>query len=194
MRRTRLPVVWLNSGKFLKMNCVAPDDFGGAQDLGCRLIDMGYRRAVYVGASRGGHRSIEARHEGLAAGFGTGEFLTINFTQEAVAEVVEHVCAGQWPATVLVTPGDNAAFTLLAVALSRGLTVPDDLGLVSCHTDIHLSRQDWEPRIAGMTHDVHEMGAVAARMLLERIGSGGKPTPSVRIPERFVEGNTIRCL
>jgi LacI family transcriptional regulator len=158
-----------------------PDDEEGMARLVEHLLSTGRSRLSYLN----GHaiRSNEARRRATAAALEAAgleprlrEFAAIRSWREC-DRIVELIAREQPDA--IVCYDDESALHLLAALRAGGLRVPQDVA-VSGFDDIPFA-EIANPALTTVAQPVEDMGARAARSLLETIGSG-RPPASERIP------------
>ncbi len=182
-----LPMVRLNQGKFEPLNVVEPDDPGGMAAMGAHLLAMGYQRVLYVRPLRG-HSSIRIREHALKASLAGLDFAAVDFEEEKLRAIIQDLKRDRTRRTVLVAYGDGLRLVVQQMLFSAGLSIPQDVGLASSHTGMLDPLIDRHLKVTGVTYSVMELGAIGARMLLERIRNAGADMPSVVVPELFVPG------
>jgi DNA-binding LacI/PurR family transcriptional regulator len=77
---------------------------------------------------------------------------------------------------------------VLAAAARRGLRVPDDLTLLLVLSSARVA-QMFHPRLTTLEPPSAELGRLGARMLIDRLGSGGPPRQRL-VPCRLVAGDS----
>lgn len=91
------------------------------------------------------------------------------------------------PPTGVFAANDQSAIEMMRVAVERGVRVPHDLSVVGF--DDVPEAASHEPQLTTVRQPLHEMGAIAVRVLLEMLDGG--PQEDVRLPaELIVRGST----
>jgi len=166
----------------------------GAERIGALLAKMGYEQVFYFSPPLGkAHGSLAMRLKGLRNSFTAGPVHEMIADRDSCYQILERVRKGELSKTAFVASSDTQALPLLYCANRLGLDIPGDLGLVSLHILNNWESITYELKITGITYDLPKLGAVAGGMALEKIQNGGKPVDSILLPERFVEGNSIRA-
>jgi LacI family transcriptional regulator len=118
-------------------------------------------------------------HPGVFAQVRSGAFTETHGTA-ATRELLD----GRRPPTAIIAGGNQILVGVLAELAARKLRVPRDISLITCD-DVPLAKF-FTPSLAMIIRDPYEMGSVAARLLLDRLG-GGEPE-TVTLPTTFVAG------
>ena len=178
-----------------EVDSVANDDRAGARMAVEHLRDLGHRLIAHIdggkgaGASarRAGYKDAMRRHS-LDA-----ESLVVPgaYTEEGGAEGVAQLLSGPTRPTAIFAANDLAAIGALHTLERRGLKVPDDVSLVGYDNTslaalghINLTTID-QPR--------REMGAMAVKLLLDRLDeSGGRARHVLVQPQLVVRGTTAQ--
>lgn len=174
------PFVMVGKSRFVAHYYVDVDNVGGARDMTRHLIDQGHRSLVML-AGPAHLPSVQERVQG---------FLTA--TSEAGVPAKVHHCAyQQTPVDVIkgillerprttalfVAAGDFVPPALGAIA-ALGLTVPDDLSLVSF--DDHPYFAYFRTPLTAVNQPIRELGEAAADLLFALM-SGAEPEEKCRI-------------
>lgn len=181
LQRQHLPVVHLARRPATPAgDCVLVDDLAGARDAVHYLADLGHRRVAVITGPQdvtSGRERLQGYRLGLQdVGLGFVEELVVSgpFTPAVGAQAVERLLGlprRRRPTALLVT-NHEAAFGALPALRQAEVDVPGSLSVV-CYEDADLMRW-WHPSITVVDINPHEMGELAARLLLERI-SGTRP-------------------
>ncbi len=169
---------------------VLGDSVAGARLLAEHLLSQGHRRIGHlggpVGLSTADEREQGYRQALSAAGVEIepqwvqrGEY-----KQEAGYRLMQ-ACLAQppWPTAVLAA--NNAlAVGALAALRERGLNVPRDMGLV-CFDDVPQASQI-DPFLTVAAQPAYEFGAVAVRLLFERLSDPKRPPQTVVLPPELI--------
>lgn len=176
------------------IDCVAPDEFGGAYRLASEALALGHRRvAVMTGPER--HPSAEMKRRGVAAAMeNAGLSKEKVFWAEAGpdadsgARAADRVLNGR-PVTLFICSGDAQAVGVCRAATGRGLGVPKEVSV----TGFGGIRGGGGPsaRLTTVSFDPYAVGMVAAERLLELMGARSGPPRVVLLPVEFVPGETL---
>jgi LacI family transcriptional regulator len=151
-----------------------------------RLVQVGHERIALVAGSpyvrptreriNALEETVEA-HPGVFAQIRAGAF-TETHGRAATAALLD----GHRPPTAIIAGGNQVLVGLLAELAARKVRIPRDISLITCD-DVPLARF-FTPPLAMIIRDPYEMGSVAARLLLDRLGGGDPET--VTLPTTFV--------
>lgn len=192
IHRQRIPVVWTNVKR--QTDCVFPDDEGAFLAATKQLIELGHQRITYIMGGNPDHYSTQDRRAGYelamrSAGLQPhvicereGESFAEHY--ELIRSVVE-LPAVQMPTAVLSYSGGDVMHIGMA-ALAAGLRVPEDLSIVALTMGTDVMAMQGK-KVSIMRLPFHEVGAVAVRQLLHKIGN-----PDVKLAPYPVAYDTIR--
>lgn len=172
----------------LAAGTVLLDDRRGAFETVEHLIGQGFRRIYhYAGAQqtsiwrnrRQGYEEamrahgIEVRPQWIVGG---------QTTEEGGAEAMERLIAADDLPEAIFFAGDFAALGAYKVLRKHGLRVPDDMALAGFANEPFCDLI--APRFTSVDQSGYEMGGLAAKMLLDRLG--GAPYADIVIPPRLI--------
>lgn len=185
---SRIPTVLLND-RSSALAAAALDDVGGSRLATRHLLELGHRRIGHLrlgGTSRSGARARGWRETLTQAGEEPRWLADGGHTIETGRQGMHELLAGPERPTAVVAGNVLAAVGALTAARESGLAVPDDLSLIAFH-DIpyaaHLT-----PPLTTVAMPLHELGAAAVTLLLERLDGGKERQVVVREPPpRLVE-------
>jgi LacI family transcriptional regulator len=149
-----------------------------------RLFDLGHRRIALVNGNQrvrpGRERATImrrcARHLGLSCLVRSG-----SFTEEHGERAMEALLDSKAPPTAVIAGSNQLLVGVMKCLRRRGYEIPEHISLVTCD-QIPLS-EFVTPPLATIERDAYQMGALAAKLMLERI-SGAAPR-QVSIPTTF---------
>ena len=176
----RIPLVWLYAALPVPAGapCLRDDDAGGARMLTRYLLDKGHRHiaAVLKSDDQRGH----GRYEGylaalLQAGadvredsvfwFDTAQRDALNAGRdEWMYAFIRRRLPG---CSAVVCYSDEIAYPLIHCLRAEGLRVPEDVAVVSFDNSHYCTAGPVS--ITSLAHERHELGSLAAGMLLDRI-------------------------
>lgn len=184
------------------VDSVVADNRTGACRLTDLLVKAGHRRIAFISTlvhegdyQPGAHlrsSSVADRIAGFIAALTKAEiaypeqYVRLN-ARERVDEVVRSLVAEGMTAIV-------ASDSLIAQATFRTLralevSIPRDMSLVA------FDDADWTslsaPAITVMSQPIHEIGAVAAKLLVRRIAGDGAPREHIVLPQHLIERDSI---
>jgi LacI family transcriptional regulator len=189
--RSGLPLVLLDRGSgTLDVDTVIADDRHAAENITRRLIALGHRRIAYITAcDTPDHRfrvvedintgSVRRRIEGyigvcLEAGLiGMEKWVQVGaVTPGKTRRIVTELLQSAERPTAIVASDSIIALEVFKVHRQLGLSIPDDVSLVSFHD------ADWTsvttPPVTVVRQPVYDLGAKAAELLVDRL-SGEAP-------------------
>jgi LacI family transcriptional regulator len=173
--RNQLPFVLIDrSIAGFHADLVQGDSVAGARVLVNHLIGLGHRRIAMIsepGDVSTARDRVRGYREALAAA-------GIEFRPELVAEssAIDARIAGEAtsrfldlpePPTAIFALNNIAAIGVAEAARERGLTIPDDLGLV-CFDDIELASR-LDPFLTVLAQPAETFGTIAMQLLLDRL-------------------------
>lgn len=165
------------------------DNFDGTLQATHHLIELGHRRIGFLG----GRNELDSaqsreggfRHAHAQAGLEVDPTLVVEarYQAELAATITESWLDSANPPTAIVGANDVSAIAAMNVAQNRGLSVPADLSVVGFDDvpDAALAT----PPLTTVREPLHDMGAAAMQMLLDRI-DGNSTDTHVRLPIELV--------
>lgn len=184
--------VWVNTNVWRPDSCIRRDELQAGELVARKLIELGYKRLVMVGGTRGStpHYSHNDRFVGLrnAAERAGASADRVELPWAPTFSVGKFPIELITPETAFVAEGTYWAHWLAHVAAGLGKTPAYDYGLACCDESSEIRRY-W-PGLSRATFDHYEMGLLAARMLLERLGEGGSVSSSRKFASSWKPGNT----
>lgn len=195
----RLPAVWINSQH--PSDCVYPDDFAAGMRAAQYLLELGHTRIGYIDFShrendQEEHYSARDRKAGYeatlqAAGYPAcflGDFHIPD--AERLALLKTHLI-GPHRLTALIGYGGYEIQRVLLTALRLGLSVPEDLSLVTFDLPAHTVG---EIEFTTLLVPEPEVGIAAVQMLRKKIAIAEQALPNQVIPFGFAPGATCARL
>lgn len=174
-------------------SAVLSDHYRGMMQAVRHLIDLGHRRIALitgpddVRASRERVAGYLAAHEGFVEPqpdlIHSGPY-TFEFGHDQVASILDNGAA-----TAVISAGYFPFHGCLAAVTERNLTPGKDISLVACD-EVPLMRFT-QPAISTVARDARQIGATAARMLVEQIRSGERRQTIETLPTEFVVRDSI---
>jgi DNA-binding LacI/PurR family transcriptional regulator len=198
--RYRIPTIWLNSNHHDPSDCIYPDEMHAGRLVTEHLIGLGHRQIAFFPPA--GYRNPNVHFSVLDRQIGYEQAMAANGLPVRViqeenpgslhleAEAVAALDPGESddPVTGIVTYGLGQALKLQWQLPEIGLNCPADVSIVAVE-DLHYVRRAW-PNITGCTCDRYQMGSQAAKMMLAKIQSDGKPQPSQVFKGELIIGET----
>jgi LacI family transcriptional regulator len=198
IREHQIPAIWINSKQ--EHDCVRPDDFGAAQQIAQRLIELGHRRIAFSDFSHGmtyadPHYSVIDRrggYERALADAGLQPEVWASTDDERIpgdqrmAYATAKLSARDRP-TAVIGYSQNDLFPVHAGALAAGLTVGRDLSIATFAPApyTHLG-----PPFATCILPEEEMGRSAVEMLMQKIADPAGLLPARVLKMHFNPGGT----
>ncbi|MFE6283895.1 LacI family DNA-binding transcriptional regulator [Streptomyces sp. NPDC057877] len=161
------------------------------------LAGLGHRRIALVaglaGLSTTSERISGYRHGLAAAGLPVDERLVVHGDSEAAGaeRATAALLSLAAPPTALVTANNAMTIGALRALRDHGLAVPGDIAL--CCFDDFAWADLFSPRLTAVAQPSKELGALAVRVLLERLAAPDRPTRTVRLPCAFVHRTSCGC-
>ncbi len=187
------PVVLVNSfDPEMRFDCVAPNNFYGAQNATQRLLDAGHRHILHLRdqirwTTLQRQRGFEAALDGTAGA--TGEIVDIRDGDSALIDAVRAKKAGKAKWTAVFAVHDNAAIRFIHAMEEAGLSVPGDASVVGF--DNLPPAAMVTPRLATMEVDCEALGRQAIELLQRRLADPTAAIIQVECRVAPVAGATI---
>ena len=185
LRRAAVPVVQLaRTVAGLRADAVLMDDRGAAYEAVAHLARLGYRRVAMIGGIAGASTSRQ-RLAGYRAAL---EAHGLPYDASIVAPGDYQVESGYRAALGLLKRQPEAIFVsnyLMTVGVMKALRqyrvrCPQDLALVTC--DDYPWLDYFAPRLTTIDLPKQQLGAEAARLLVDRLARGGRDYQTVTLP------------
>jgi DNA-binding LacI/PurR family transcriptional regulator len=114
------------------------------------------------------------------------------WSEESAREAVHGLLAAPDRPTALVAAGDTLALGAIQAARDAGLRVPDDLAVISFDDPFFADLLD--PPLTALRRNEHELGRLAAALLLNAIETGATGPPTeVRVAEELIVRRSCGC-
>jgi LacI family transcriptional regulator, galactose operon repressor len=168
---------------------VTGDDQAGIALAVQHLVDIGHTRIAHVAGPQdtttGLSRLRAYRQAAADANLDAGLIAPARgFTESEGARATRTLLdTGQAP-TAIIAANDMIALGCLDVFAERGIKCPSDISLIGFNDMPFVDRL--APPLSTVRVPHYEIGAEAARMLLERLGNGDLPAKSITLPVRLV--------
>lgn len=173
--RADLPVIFINSVDAGERSGVVLQDEEGARIATQHLIDFGHTRIGFVGGlphTYTAQRRLAGFHATMrSAGLPVSRpwLTSLGYRPEQGGAALRHIMAQTPPPTALVVANVNAAIGALKQSRDLGLTVPEDLSLVSIH-DAWTAENTWPP-LTAVKLPMYQLGQAAVAALYHRLHS-----------------------
>lgn len=206
--RSGRPLVLLDRGSpSLHVDTVIADDRTAAEGITRRLIERGHRRIAYLTAcDTEDHRfrtpadintgSVRRRIEGFLgvcgqAGLeGMESWVLVGATMaQRTHELATAILRSPQPPTAIIASDSVIGLEVFKVCRELGVSIPDDLSLVSFHD------ADWTsvttPPVTVVRQPVYALGETAARLLVGRLKGNSDAAARVVLETTLVERASI---
>ncbi len=187
LQRQGIPVVLLDRGlPGTPVDTVRGDSYQGARELTGHLLEQGHTNLVFVGGPEG-IPSLEARLQGYRetmseAGY-EPQVLLGDYSLESGYELTRRLYHAGWQAPGVIIAANNVVATGVLRALSEaGLWPGQGLGVASFDPIDPSLEPFFSPFIAVAAQNPYEMGRLATKLLIERIGGYDGPPREVVLP------------
>ncbi len=189
MARNQVPCVVVDdSAAAEQVDCVVSEDQDGMNRAVRHLLELGHRDIAFLGAGLG-TSSARDRLAGFRIALGEAG---IRWREDRVAgssyrQPEVDIAADRWFSgpdrpTAVVAANDRHLAALLPILRARGIRVPEDLALLGYANYDFASYLD----LSSVEQDPEEMGRIAMRRLLERIGNPRLAPQRIPLPARLV--------
>ena len=190
------PVVLVNSfDPEMRFDCVAPNNFYGAQNATQRLLDVGHRHILHLRdqirwTTLQRQRGFEAAIAATAGA--TGEVIDIRDGDAALLAAIRARKAGKAKWTAVFAVHDNAAIRFMHAMEEAGLSVPADASVIGF--DNLPPAAMVTPRLATMGVDCEALGRQAIELLQRRLADPTAAIIQVECRVAPIAGATIAPL
>lgn len=169
---------------------VSIDNQGASFDATRHLTELGHRRIAFVNGPRDIVLSRD-RYKGYAAGLQQARIpldpelvFGGTFYLESGAQAAERLLQLPDPPTAVFCANDEMAVGFMRKAFEMGRRVPEDVAVVG-FDDLRFSAYH-RPALTTVAQPTYEIGAMAARLLLEQIENRDTEPRNIVLPHRLV--------
>lgn len=174
------------------LDSVTNDDRAGARLAVEHLVALGHRAIAHIDGGRGaGAAARRSSYLATMRSHGLAEEATIvhgAFTEEGGVGGVERLLARGRPPTAIFAANDLVAVGALHALGERGLRVPEDVSLVG-YDNISLAALG-HVDLTTIDQPRRQLGAIAVRLLLERLDRGRREARHLVLPPHLVTRGT----
>ncbi|HEY0212933.1 MAG TPA: LacI family DNA-binding transcriptional regulator [Paenirhodobacter sp.] len=192
-----LPVVSLTEDlTHLGIPSVVSSDRQSMMDAVELLADLGHRAFFFISGPPSSYHSRQREagvRSGLIRRFGTDADLQkyrADFHVDSGVEAARHFLTLSPRPTAVICWADETMVGFQSVVLAAGLSIPEDLSLIS-FDGLHVLHYTTPP-ISTFDQNMGQLGAQAARLLIEMIDQGGPAEAKlIEFPAKLVAGRSI---
>lgn len=197
--RTQMVVIARHGGAD-HFDTVVDDDHAGAGLVVDHLVSLGHERIMHISHSSGGLQrphvpSHIARRDGYEAAMKryalTPDVIVPGFTEEGGYQAALEALDRRYAPTAIFAGADIAALGVLRAAEERGLRIPDELSVAGY--DNILTSQLHRVSLTTVDQSGADTGAIAARLLLDRINGRTEAVHHVIVPRLIERGTTAQA-
>jgi DNA-binding LacI/PurR family transcriptional regulator len=174
---------------------VGVDNVAAARRVGEALMDAGHRTVAFVAVRFSTSDRSRQRYAGLcaalaAAGAPEPRLLEVDYEPRNLENALAALFAGEPQTTALFASNDMLALACMRALRAIGRSVPGDVSVIGFDG---ISIGDLvHPRLATITTPGREMGAHAARIIVDALKENRKPPPeTVALPFAFRSGESL---
>ncbi len=196
LQRGGLPVVLLSRPAVGSSDVVRTENRQNAEALTRHLLEHGHHRIAFIGDPASSPDAAERWEGFVAAHIDRGLPAPIRPVVSAFREVdgraaALKVLAGRSRPTALFCANDEIALGAYSAAAERRLSIPADLAITGWD-DIPVARY-LAPSLTTVRQPLLEIGAVAARLVVERVGGSRKKPVSTILPTEILIRSSCGC-
>ncbi|HEX2153618.1 MAG TPA: LacI family DNA-binding transcriptional regulator [Acidimicrobiia bacterium] len=187
--RDGIPVVLFNrQSSELSVPAVLPDDGAGSRLAVEHLLALGHRRLIHIGGPADVSSTVnrlEAFDAALAsAGLEGGHGFADRHTEEEGQRVARELLDAYPDTTGIVAANDRLALGAIDAIRQQGAECPDQVSVVGFNDMPYSERFD--PPLTTIRISQYELGANAARLLLETLATPSRKPETVLLPPTLV--------
>ena len=158
-----------------QVSCVSVDNKDASRDVVKHLKSQGYKRIAFI--SGPSHLNISKERltgyfEGLkACEYPESSYLieTCNLSYNSAIAATKKLLDLPHPPDAIFCINDTVAFAAMKEIKSRGLNIPNDIGLVGFTDEFHATVVD--PTLTSVTHPTNKIGKKAAALFFDRLNN-----------------------
>jgi LacI family transcriptional regulator len=187
LERIDTPFIVLDRDVPIPARRVVSDHRPGMREAVRHLLDLGHRRIALISGPP--MRPVRERRLALEECFAelglppTYRVVEASFSVEAGERAAAELLDLAEPPTAIIAGGNQIMLGALRVFRARGVALGRDLSFVGCD-DVAVAEL-YDPPVAVVSRDTHEIGVAAADLLLSVLRGDGGQTEIV-LPTRFV--------
>jgi LacI family transcriptional regulator len=197
LHREGVPMVMVNRrAEGVEVPTITPDDAAGVELAVRHLAELGHTRIAHIAGpahtSTGVHRARAFRSAVRDLGLATDDSLVVSaplWSEDAGAEGLRQLLDRGETFTAIVAGNDLIALGCYDVFAERGIDCPTEMSVVGFNDMPFLDKL--RPPLTTLSIPHQQIGAEAARLLLEAIADHDRPPRSVLLPlSLVVRGST----
>ncbi|OZM56333.1 LacI family transcriptional regulator [Lottiidibacillus patelloidae] len=172
------------------------DNIMASKDVTNHLIQLGHERIAFVGGNINLVVTIDrllGYKEALQnAGLTYRDEYIVHeeFLQEGGQEAISKLLSLKEPPTAIIAADDIMAFGMLKTLDEIGISVPDDLSIVSFN-NIMLSEVS-RPPLSTVDINIYQLGYQAAKCLIEKIENPEEPAKRIILPYKIIKRESCK--
>ena len=206
-QQRHIPIVFVDRWvEGIEADYVASDNFGGAYDLVCHLIELGHRHIVHLMPNISSLRPVNERHRGYVTAVNehgmrayapwkinppdrcefheTDIYKLVGEESRQITEQVVRLMNRVDPKpTAIVCINDILAIITMSALRDIGYRIPDDVS-VTGFDDISMASYIEVP-LTTVSQNAYQLGRAASQMLIERLNSRDMPARCHTVPTRL---------
>jgi DNA-binding LacI/PurR family transcriptional regulator len=167
------------------------DNIMAAKDVTDYLINLGHQRIAFVGGNinlvvtvdrlNGYKQALQNANLPFCEDYIVHEEFLLEGGQEAITKLLSL----EEPPTAIIAADDLMAFGMLRILDEIGLSVPDDLSIVSFN-NIMLTEVS-RPTLSTVDINIYQLGFQAAKCLTEKIENPNEPAKRIILPYKIIK-------
>jgi len=188
--RSPAPVVLLGHRGETHLPSVSADNYRGARLATEHLLGLGHTRIGFIAGNPYSGQSSE-RFQGyrealLSAGIPYDAALIRpgDYTQKRGFQAAHELLALPEAPSAIFAANDYSAFGAMDAVKDHNLRVPEDISVIG-FDDIPMAQQV-HPNLTTIHHPLHDMGAVATKLLISLVDGETPLVPNVELPSKLV--------
>jgi LacI family transcriptional regulator len=198
-----IPVVVINNADYQnKFFTVCSDDYQGAYQGACYLLELGHREIAYCDYHRPDFKNCFAdRFIGFNKAltehnvpFNNKNRITVNIQDsEELREKIKGIMFSDRRPTALFIHDDYMAAKIIVILNSFNIKIPQDVSIIAPGDTLDYN-QEYIPRITTMQIDTALLGRIAGNLMIEILDEKIKTHQSLKIRQQLVERGSCRRL
>jgi len=198
VNQSQLPIVLVDSyAECDEFDNVVSDNFKGAYQATCHLIEKGHRNIGFIGGAANSYPSFAERRRGYSQALHDHQICEAFFAdciseREEAIEAARGLLGSHPELTALVGVNDFVAITAMHVAVELGRRIGDDLSIIG-YDDILLS-ESVIPQLTTMQVDKLAMGRTAVQLLVNRVAQPDLARITATMNTRLIVRNSIKAI